>query len=393
MVFEYDFSHRSEIPAVTRNQIKLLASSSYADSTKMSTADWEEVRRGGLGGSDIAALTGDSPFNTNWSLFMDKTGIVKSDLSDNWFRLKYGHYNEPLVAELFARKFGVRIINETGMYRHPELDFVRANLDRLAILPSGELVILECKTSNPFARSAWESGVPVYYEWQGRQYLAVINAILMKADLPPIRLVYYSALYGNTEDEVIFRKVEWDPQVEAEMLALERDFWLNHVVPRKLPVFNGTGKKLKELCISCRLELAELAESLGQEPPVVDENTGDVVLGQPEQAVYEEILVRDAAIKNLKAQIKAIEEEVAGLEVEMVTALGGHDSGILPSGVRAVLSSRNSRSTDMDALKEMYPEAYERCVSEKTSKSSLSFKKPTNAARKARAAKGAAEVA
>ena len=180
--------------------------------------------------------------------------------------------------------------------------------------------------------------------------------------------------------------MEWDPQVEAEMLALERDFWLNHVVPRKLPVFNGTGKKLKELCISCRLELAELAESLGQEPPVVDENTRDVVLGQPEQAVYEEILVRDAAIKNLKAQIKAIEEEVAGLEVEMVTALGGHDSGILPSGVRAVLSSRNSRSTDMDALKEMYPEAYERCVSEKTSKSSLSFKKPTNAARKARAA-------
>lgn len=50
MVFEYDFSHRSEIPAVTRNQIKLLASSSYADSAKMSTADWEEVRRGGLGG-------------------------------------------------------------------------------------------------------------------------------------------------------------------------------------------------------------------------------------------------------------------------------------------------------------------------------------------------------
>ena len=99
MVFEYDFSHRSEIPAVTRNQIKLLASSSYADSAKMSTADWEEVRRGGLGGSDIAALTGDSPFNTNWSLFMDKTGIVKSDLSDNWFRLKYGHYNEPLVAD------------------------------------------------------------------------------------------------------------------------------------------------------------------------------------------------------------------------------------------------------------------------------------------------------
>lgn len=394
--YELDFSREDELSEVTKKQVEAIHQAAYADSATMTEEAWEEVRRGGLGGSDIAALTGDSPFNTNWTVFLDKARIARQDMSENWFRLRYGHLNEPLVAELFARKFGAKVVNETGMFKHPDHDFIRANLDRLAIFPTGELVILECKTSNPFAKSVWEGGVPVYYEWQGRQYLAVINAILAKAGLPPIRMVYYAALYGNTEADVIYRKVMWDPDVEAGMVEMEREFWEDHVVPKKLPDFNGTGKKLKELNISYRMELAELAESLGQELPEVDEESGDAILGAAEQSVYEDILTRNAAIKDLKAQIKAIEEETAALEAELVSALGGNSSGVLPCGVRAVLGARASRTTDMDKLREVYPDAYAQCVTEGQTKESLSFKKLSRASAKkkaAEAARTAAEVA
>ncbi len=386
---EFDCLPDTEIPDVTGNQLLAIHLAAYADSAAMTEEAWEEVRRGGLGGSDIAALTGDSPFNTNWTIFLDKARIARQDMSENWFRLKYGHLNEPLVAELFARKFSAKVVNETGMFKHPDHDFIRANLDRLAVLPTGELVILECKTSNPFAKSVWENGVPVYYEWQGRQYLAVINAILAKTGLPPIRMVYYAALYGNTEADVIYRKVMWDPDVEAGMVEMEREFWEDHVVPKKLPDFNGTGKKLKELSISYRMELAELADSLGQELPEVDEKSGDAVLGAAEQAVYEDILARNAAVKDLKAQIRAIEEETAALEAELVSALGGNNSGILPCGVRAVLSSRASKTTDTDKLREVYPDAYAQCVSEGQTKESLTFKKPSRASVKKKAAEAA----
>lgn len=130
----------------------------------------------GLGGSEIAAMKGVSPFTNNIRLYLNKVGRIVEDLLENWFRLDYGHYLEPLAAEIVKRKLGADIIDETGMF--PDFDFMRANLDRLAVMPGGELVIVECKTSNPFAKVTWKNGPPVYYEWQGRHYMAVINAIL-----------------------------------------------------------------------------------------------------------------------------------------------------------------------------------------------------------------------
>ena len=249
MTFEFDFSKSpgASVPETVEKQLRTLHEAAYNDSGKISLEEWEEDRRYGLGGSDIAALTGDSPFSNSWILFLDKTRMAKQDFSEDWFRLQYGHATEALVAELFARKFGTIVINETGMFKHPDYDFIRANLDRLAILPTGELVILECKTTNPFAKSVWKDAPPVYYQWQGRQYLCVVNAILKKAGLPMISKVYYSALYGNVETEAVYRKITLDPQLEREMVELEKRFWLEHIVPKKLPAFNGTGKKFKKM--------------------------------------------------------------------------------------------------------------------------------------------------
>lgn len=393
MTFEFDFwkDPNASLSETVQRQLEAIHNAAYNDSGRLSTEKWEEDRRYGLGGSDIAALTGDSPFGNSWTLFLDKTHMAKQDFSEDWFRLQYGHATEPLVAELFARKFSARVVNETGMFKHPDYDFIRANLDRLAILPTDELVILECKTTNPFAKSVWKDAPPIYYQWQGRQYLCVINAILKKAGLPVIEKVYFSALYGNVESEAIYRKINLDPQLEEEMVELEKRFWTEHIVPKKLPAFNGVGKKFKEMNISYRMELAELCEAVGEAPVPEENENAPITLDDAAQAVYMDVLKREAEIKALKAEIKALEEEVGQLEGELVAALHGKDSGILPCGVTVALTTKTTRKSDFEKLQELYPEAYRECITEGVSQPSLTYKKPSKSAAKKKAAENAAK--
>lgn len=390
MIFEFDFStKKAEITETTRRQLQAIHMAAYMDGADLPVSVWEEERRGGIGGSDVSAIMGDSPFNNNWNVFLDKTHIATQDMSDNWFRLAYGHATESLIAELFARKFKAKIINETGMFKHPQYDFIRANLDRLAILPTGELVILECKSSNPFSESAWEKGVPLYYEWQGRQYLCVINQILSDAELPEIRKIYYSCLYGNTEDNAIFRKIEVDKEIENKMVECEKDFWLNHVVPKILPAFNGSGKKFKEMNISYRMELSELAAAMNQVTTTQEEGT---LLDSAAQNAYDQLIQKKAEIKAMKKKMETVNEDVNRLEGELFAALHGQKFGVLPSGITVSLTTKSTRSTDFELMKEVYPEVYAECVTEGRSSPSLSFKKPTSSDSKKKAAENAAQV-
>lgn len=370
---EYNFAPEGyEVPEMIEAQLKAIHTAAYNDSRKLSNDEWIADRRGGIGGSDVAALMGDSPFATNWDLFMDKTGLAKRDMSGNWFRLAYGHATEPITAELFARKFQAIIVNETGMFQHPQYPFMRANLDRLAILPNDELVILEIKSTNAFGKTAWEKSPPIYYEWQGRHYLAVINGILRKAGLPEIRRVYYGALYGNTEEDVLFRKVNLDEGIEAAMISAERIFWEENVIPQALPGFNGTGKKLAELCMSRRIELVGLLDV-----PAVESTDGIPVLGEVAQAIYTEIEEKAQKVSTLKKQIDSISEEADELKASLISMMDGKDSVRLPNGITATITSRTTRSTNYSELQELFPKAYELCVKEGASAPSLKFKKPT----------------
>ena len=370
---EFNFAPKGyEVPAIVQKQLEAIHSAAYGDSQKLSNEDWKADRRKGIGGSDVSALMGDSPFMTNWDLFLDKTGLGKRDMGSNWFRLSYGHATEPVTAELFAREFQAIIINETGMFQHPQLPFMKANLDRLAILPNDELVILEIKSTNAFGKTAWENGAPVYYEWQGRHYLAVINGILRAAGFPEISKVYYGAIYGNSEDEVLYRKVATDTAIEEAMIEVEKDFWENHVTVGVLPEFNGNGKQLKDLMMARRLELADLLDT-----PEVDDSSETPELGEVALAVYIELSKKLDQVAKLKKEIDGINGEADELKASFIAMMNGNDHVRLPNGVTASITSRATRSTDYTGLQEMFPKAYELCVKEGMSAPSLKFKKPT----------------
>lgn len=121
------------------------------------------------------------------------------------------------------------------MFYHPHYPFMLADLDYFVTLPDGTSAILEIKTTNYNAKDNWwlngKETVPVYYESQGRHYMAVMN----------VDRVFYCCLYGNTEDEVIIREIKRDYAYEEEMIFLEKEFWEDHVLAKLPPPYMENG--------------------------------------------------------------------------------------------------------------------------------------------------------
>ncbi len=72
-------------------------------------AHWHELRAQNIGGSDVAALFGLSPYTTRWQLWMEKAGkLAPEDLSDNK-AVQAGKFLESGIANWAAHRWGMTI--------------------------------------------------------------------------------------------------------------------------------------------------------------------------------------------------------------------------------------------------------------------------------------------
>lgn len=207
----------SNVAAEKRSQPQILV-----ETAGLSEEKWLAYRRKGIGGSDVAALLGISPWRTARDLYFDKLNIVAvEDNEDNWVALEMGHLLEPLVAKIFQHRTGYKVYQIKKMFQHPQYSWMLADVDYFVELPDGSTAILEIKTTNYNARDNWwlngEETVPVYYETQGRHYMAVMN----------VDRCFFCCLYGNNEEETIIREIRRDESYEEEMIFLEQYFWEN----------------------------------------------------------------------------------------------------------------------------------------------------------------------
>lgn len=122
----------------------------------LSEEEWLAYRRKGIGGSDVAALLGISPWRTARDLFYDKLNIaVVEDHKDNWVALEMGHLLEPLVAKIFQHQTGYKVYQIKKMFQHPKYPWMLADVDYFVELPDGTTAILEIKTTNYNAKDNW----------------------------------------------------------------------------------------------------------------------------------------------------------------------------------------------------------------------------------------------
>lgn len=227
-------------------------------------------RKSGIGGSEVAAILGLSPWRTALDVYLDKVGDGTPQVEHK--RMRRGSALEPLILAEFERRMGVeidRLPYSPEPLRSPLYPWMLANLDGRM----GSDTIVEAKTS--FSADGWgEDGsdeVPPYYQTQAAHYMEVTGA----------NVCFLPALFGL--DGLDWRPVDqddgsviWTPQIAedadfriytivrddafiADLIEVERAFWHDHVLARVPPdpVTAADAKKLWPRDNGSRIELPD----------------------------------------------------------------------------------------------------------------------------------------
>lgn len=139
--------------------------------------EWHAARAHGLGGSEIAAVLGLSPFESRYSLWHRKAGIIGPVTESP--EMEWGTRLEAAVCDKYrdVHELG-GLIQKAGTYRHIDRPWQIANPDRLISDLDGHVVYLvEAKTS-PFG-DKWgdpeTDEVPVHVRAQVLWYLDTLG--------------------------------------------------------------------------------------------------------------------------------------------------------------------------------------------------------------------------
>lgn len=176
-----------------------------------------------IGGSDVAAILGVSPWMSQFMLYQKKIGQFVEETTPQKQKLfDRGNRWEPIVVEMLIdelrdRGHDVEIIAQNKRYRDCEYPFLAAEID-LELLIDGEEVNGEAKTVNPFAAKAWgdedSDEIPIYYAAQ------VMHGLMIK----PRKRAVIAALTGF-DDKPRIHWIDRDEETIAGIRAREIEFW------------------------------------------------------------------------------------------------------------------------------------------------------------------------
>lgn len=131
------------------------------------TPEWHAARQQGIGGSEIGTVMGLNPWESAFTLWHKRKGLIPNPPLDNW-SIRFGKAFEKPILELFAAEHPELEIMTTGTYAQGHRI---ANPDAIARdRKTGELIVVEVKT----ARSGWDS-IPAQYYAQVQWYLDVLG--------------------------------------------------------------------------------------------------------------------------------------------------------------------------------------------------------------------------
>ncbi|GAA1765738.1 lambda-exonuclease family protein [Streptomonospora arabica] len=203
------------------------------------SADWHAARAGRLGGSDMAAVLGRSPWTSPYRLWHLKAGRVQEEPTTP--EQARGHYLEDGIRRWWGDQNPEFEISTGGTYVHAERDYQLANPDGI-VLEGGEPVgILEVKTDGQDDPDTWgKSGtdeIPLYYRTQILWYLDALG----------LEVAHVAVLTARLE----FRHytVRYDAD-EAAALRFRAELFLDSLAFNAPPDFDGatsTYQTVREL--------------------------------------------------------------------------------------------------------------------------------------------------
>jgi putative phage-type endonuclease len=293
--------------------------------------DFTQDRSKYLGGSDLGAILGLSPYKTPLDVWLEKTG-KHSEQKDS-LPLRFGSFAESFVASEYARATANLLTEYPLAICHPQHPYLQGHIDRFVTANSNSPLfngdgsctashILECKTANPFTQSQWgDAGsdeVPMSYLAQCHWYLSLTQ--LERCDL--------AVLFGNSDFRIYH--IERDTELESTLLESAVDFWQNHVLCKQAP------KPATE---------ADIRSLYSQETP------------EMEISADESFLETLFCYEETNAQANAITTKCEALKHEILIRMADAEK-ITHNGkvIATWKSSKGARRLDTKALSQAHPE-------------------------------------
>jgi putative phage-type endonuclease len=213
----------NKLPAETNELFEAVLLGDFANGSQ----EWHDLRNepGAVGGSDIAAITGLSAWESAITKWAKKTGQIPDEVTPN-MSMKLGTKLEAPILDLFADEHPELEIYETGTWANKENTWARSNPDGLYKTADGEWGIVEVK----FSRDYW-SGVPQAYRAQVLWYMRVFG----------IKQAKLVALAGSSYMEF---DIEWD-EFEAETLWDSAVRFRQACLDMKMPYWDGSNSTLE----------------------------------------------------------------------------------------------------------------------------------------------------
>lgn len=164
-----------------------------------------------LGGSDVAAALGLSPWKSPITLWQELRGELQPQPGNE--RTRWGQILEPVIRAEYVERNGVAVHVPPEPLVHPKHEWMHVRPDGIVV--DGETWVrgLEIKAVGLRMEQHWEDGVPALYELQCRWGMAIAD--LPRWDVPVL-------IGGQEYREYV---LERDAELEEAILEEAAAFW------------------------------------------------------------------------------------------------------------------------------------------------------------------------
>lgn len=294
-------------------------------------AGWLLARTHGIGGSDVGAICGVSPFTSARQIYLNKTGQFPDSLKPGnaaQERMKFGNLLEPVVAEEYARRTGANLVTVSCTLHHKEHPWALANIDRLIVDDDGcPIGILECKTTGEYNNDAWENGeLLMSYIYQLNWYMWILG----------IEKGAFACLVGGNKFYYydVFRN---DELLNDVIIPAAKSFWFDNVMALKEPELQSADTEFANAVYSSVVKNSEIT--------LEDDTANDLA-----STVFE-----------CKIKIKELEATMTEAQNRLKDRLKDHEIGYTKD-FTVKWSPRAQTRVDNDKLKTNFPEIYQQVL-------------------------------
>ncbi len=198
---------------------------------------WLQERRKFIGGSEVAGIIGLSPWESPWSIWAYKKGLLSSD-KEMTPNMRWGVKLEPVIKREFEETEGYEVTGTQYIALHRDNKVAGATLDGLVRKDSQSPVLgpLEMKSSEFRSPEDWAAEIPVYYQTQCQWQMYVTGTSHL-----------WMAVFHGVSNPIGVYEMERD-QSDIDYLVEEVEkFWTRYVLTGDSPPVDGHQATLDAL--------------------------------------------------------------------------------------------------------------------------------------------------